>query len=58
MDLIAGHLSFSVNGEYLGVAFDDIDCSESYRLAVSMKTEFEIEISIGWDHKVLREWTQ
>jgi len=34
LDLIAGHLSYSVNGQYLGVAFDDIDCNESYCLAV------------------------
>lgn len=44
LDLIAGTLSFSVNGEFLGVAFDGIDCSEVYRLAVtigSLDTEIQ-----------------
>lgn len=55
LDLKSGHLSFSVNGQYLGVAFDDIDCTESYRLVVCMRGA-DAKICMGFCHNVLREW--
>lgn len=57
LDLIKGHLSFSVNGEYLGVAFDGQPCRGVHRLMVSV-AKFDTEISIGANLKVLREWRQ
>jgi len=59
LDLDLGHLSFSVNGKYLGVAFDSscIDCDGTYGLKVWMQ-RFDTEIVIGSSHRILCEWKQ
>lgn len=57
LDLIQGQLSYSVNGEYLGVAFDGIDCAETYQLDVHIE-KYDADISIGCSSMKLREWNQ
>merc|ERR1719471_197981 len=46
LNLILGQLSYSVNGEYLGVAFDGMDCTGTYCLHANIDS-FDTDISIG-----------